>query len=65
MACRYFARATFLELSLVDDEVEGEEGDERAVADVAEHNAEEKGKSDDREGRRVDLAITRHTVRLH
>mmetsp|Transcript_10136 Transcript_10136/g.23433 ORF Transcript_10136/g.23433 Transcript_10136/m.23433 type:complete len:356 (-) Transcript_10136:1503-2570(-) len=53
-----------LKLALVGDEVEREERHEGAVADVAEHDPEEEGERDDRESRRIDLAIPGHAVRL-
>ena len=37
-------------------------GERRAVADVAEHDGEEKGEEDDREDARIDLAVSRHAV---
>ena len=53
-----------LPLLLLCDEEVTEAGEKEAVAEVAEHDAEEEGEHDAREGSRVGLAIARDAVRV-
>ena len=54
-----------LEVRLALDHEQRREEHDEAVANVAEHHGEQERKRDDHERRRIDLAIARHTVRVH
>ena len=53
------------QLSLLPDHKGGDKEHDESVSHISKHNPKEKGKGNDREQRRVHLAIVRHAVRIH